>query len=457
MNRITMHNFYKNHWIILIIVCVGVMLRLINFTEDLWLDEIWSMLTSGPDRNAMDIINDCKVDTHPPFFDLLLHYTILLFPNFDFAGRLLALILGVVGMISTYYYAKRISVNDKVAFIALVIITFSFFHIRYSGEGRFYTLLYLLSLMVTSHLFLFFKEKKTSHLFLFSLAGIVLTYTHYYGAILLFSLGLTILVMYASKQIESKYFWKFCGASIAILLLFVPWLPYLFDNNTTESWMSKPNVGYFFEYLYNYTGKNPLEFLFILFAFVMSLKMLKKDKVLFGILYGSIVLGFIIPLVVSSMTIPMLHYRYTFIYFPSIVLLTAIFWERTTIFKVKIKGVLYGLVICSMLLNFFFINDITRGVRNESWKDAAIRISDENVQEDVAVYCEQFFHFNYYLNRFDQEESQLPQDKLADRFWFLKTSYDKENYSFSGTHHVVETLDYKNKFSLYLYERTNID
>jgi uncharacterized membrane protein len=434
--------------IIVILLFLAIAMRLVNLNEGLWLDEIWSMVMSSPDKSVMDIINACKSDTHPPFFDLLLHFYLRLFGNDPINGRILSMLIGFMGIFATFYYSLRISKSYFTAIISLGLISLSFFHIYYSEEGRFYTFLYLLSLSVISNIYFYIKNGKRKYLVPFTLLSIILVYTHYYGVILLLAIALVMLFLWIKKEIDLSTFLYFAFSGLIVLLAFSPWLPYMFSGQEKESWMQSPHIYTFFEYLYNYTGKNPVEFLFLLTALLLSFKFWKKNVALYSLLYGTIILGFLIPYIVSLLSLPMLHMRYTFIYFPSIILMTAIFWEQINYFSLRTKRIIFLLTFISILVNFFFINDYIKGTHKEPWKE----IAEDMVNENKVIYTELGFYLDYYLDQYDQPHAKdISMINEEDAFYYLKSPYDESALNTEG-YKLIEEKDYGKGFVLYSYQ-----
>jgi len=430
----------------------AVSMRLINLSDGLWLDEIWSMIMSAPNKSIMDIINACKTDTHPPLFDLILYLFLNLVGSDPINGRILSLIFGILGIFATFFYTFRVSHRYSGAIIAFGLVSLSYFHIYYSAEGRFYSFIYLLSLIVLSHLYLFFAEKKKKHLIIFTVVAILLAYTHYYGIILLLALATAILFLYVKKLIDTPSFLFTLASGVLILIAFSPWLPFMFSGQEKESWMQVPNLGNFFEYLYNYTGKNPLEFLFIIVGLMLSIRMWKSNKILYTLLYSSILLGFLIPFLISYFKLPMLHFRYTIIYFPSIILIVAMSWDGSKFMKIRIKQVIYMVVALSILINFFFINDYTKGTHKEPWNEIAAAISKQNHSAMNTVYTEMGFYLNYYLKQYDQPDAHnISQANEDDSFFYLITPYDKSSFITDG-YELIESIDYGKGFVLYRYK-----
>lgn len=435
-----------------ILLFFSILLRLFNLNDSLWLDEIWSMIMSAPDRSAMDIINACKTDTHPPLFDLILHFFLRLVGDNPINGRILALSFGIIGIFATFYYTLRISKSYSAAIIAFGIVSLSFFHVYYSEEGRFYTFIYLLSLAILSHLYLFLREKKNIDIFLFTLFSILLVYTHYYGIILLIALSLGILFLWIRKVIDTRSFLYIALSGVIVLISFSPWLPYMFSGQEKESWMQVPHLGNFFEYLYNYTGKNPVEFLFMLIGVILSIGLWKTDKILYTLLYSSIVFGFLIPFLISYFKLPMLHMRYTIIYFPSIVLMVAIYWYKSKLLKANAKLIVYGIVVLSIMINFFFINDYIKGTHKEPWKEIASDLSIKNFKTESSVYSEQGFYLNFYLSHYDHPNAfDIREVQEGDSFYYLTTPYDESRF-ITEDYELIEMKDYGKGFVLFHYK-----
>lgn len=434
-----------------ILLFLSISMRLVNLSDGLWLDEIWSMIMSAPSKSVMDIINACKTDTHPPLFDLILHFFLRFFGDNPINGRILALLFGFIGTFATFYYTLRISNRYSAAMIAFGLVSLSYFHIYYSEEGRFYTFIYLLSLAILSHLYLYLTEKNKMHIFLFTFFSVLLVYTHYYGIILLLALSIGVLILWFKKLIETRFFLNIVLSGVTILIVFSPWLSYMFSGQEKESWMQVPKLWNFFEYLYNYTGKNPVEFLFVLIGIFLSTGLWKTNKILYTLLYSSIVFGFLIPFLISYFKLPMLHIRYTFIYFPSIVLLVALYWDQSRLIKVNAKRFVYGIVVLSIIINFFFINDYTKGTHKEPWKEIAEDLSKKNFNTESSVYSEQEFYLNFYLSQYDHPNAfGIREVQDDDSLYYLTTPYDQSSF-ITEDYELIEMKDYGKGFVLFHY------
>lgn len=451
MKKILNQKILKNPFTYLIIFILGFIIRIINLQEGLWLDEIWSMVTSSSQNSISSIIDFCKKDTHPPFFDVLLNLFLRIFGDDEINGRILALIIGCIGIPATLYYAVQISKNWLVGFIAFTIINFNFFHIYYSGEGRFYTFLYFLSLIIICELYLFIRDKRFRNLMFYAISSVLIIYTHYYGAILLFVLSILTFILWLLKEISLKTFLTFIIANIIILLLYAPWIPFMFGNNNGSSWMTVPRFGSFFEYVYLYTGKNPIESLFFFTGIFFSIKLFKTNVKFYTLMLGTILLGFITPFLVSHFTIPMLHSRYTIIYFPCIILLASFFLGETKLINLKVKMISFSVIVISSLINFFFINKYFDEGRSEPWREIAQDLTRFNKDGEEKIYTSEHFYLNYYLKKHGlQKSTPYTASKQKKSFWYLHTPYEKIS-PIDKNFIIIEKINYKNKFKLIHY------
>ncbi len=434
---------------IFIILAVAFFLRYLGVSSSgLWLDEIWSMKASASHLSVSQIVEMCAGDTHPPLFDILLHYALVITSDAEYTGRYLALFFGMAGVVGTYYYTQRITGNRSTALLASAILGLNHFHIIYSFEGRFYTLIYIFSLMSIGEIYLFCRTKKSLHLIIFTVVNILFLYTHYYGGILLLGLYLGLLILLLLRRIDRKVVIYITLAYALILLVFLPWMPNMVSKSDLSSWMSTPHLTDFFNYFYLYSGKNPLEFLLLLLPLLLSFKKLKSGSPLYVLLYASIFFGFLVPYVISLVKLPMLHVRYTFIYLPAIVLLAAIFWSTLDAFKPKMKMFAYAGVLIFTLINLIFIRKSLQGNSKDQWKEVSAYLKSEGAN---LVIAEQAWYLDYYLERDGLEPAVVPEEvetNLNSPFWILETNYDSGNILESNGLKVLEIIEFKG-FSLH--------
>tara|TARA_R100001015_G_C4630720_1_gene192603 strand:+ start:993 stop:2213 length:1221 start_codon:yes stop_codon:yes gene_type:complete len=401
------------------------------------------MIASSPDHSLKDVIFNALKDTHPPLFDVILFWSLKLSGNAEFTARYLALLFGLIAMLACYHYGKKIGGSKTNGLLLMAICSFNFFHIYYSIEGRFYSLLFLLSLICTAEFYLYFKEEKRKHAIIYFISSILLCYTHYYGGILLASLSIVALVYFIIKSTSKKLFLQFVGVQFLVLLAFAPCIPYLIGKTSLESWMSDPTIGDFFNYYYLYSGKNPLEFAWLFLPLLFYFKV-GKDKNLKLLLYLSIILGFLLPYLVSKIGSPMLHKRYTLIYLPAIYIMSMQAWRQLSFVGLSKSKWIYGIVAVSCILNIAFLRDEFRDDSKDQWKEVAQFLAEEKAEHIVA---DQAHYLNFYLNREGLSKATMG---LSDKeCWVLKTNFDEMDPLKAQNVEILEEKEFPKDFRLY--------
>lgn len=190
------------YYIFLIIVFLGILLRIINLNyNSFWIDELFSINTAKMD-SVSGILDDCRNDVHPPLYQLLLHYYIKFAGDSETAARLLSAVFGILSA-AGFFLLANLLFNSKKAVAMMLMFTVAYFPVYYSQEVRSYSLLLLLTI-ITNYFFLkafIFPDKSESGLkkfmipVAFSLSGILLMLTHYYG-ITIFIFNFAFLFLY---------------------------------------------------------------------------------------------------------------------------------------------------------------------------------------------------------------------------------------------------------------------
>lgn len=441
------------------VLVVGLALRLINLTAGgLWLDEIWSMQTSASDQTIRGIIAACVQDTHPPLFDLILHGWLVLFGDSDLSGRSLALFFGVVGMTLTWGYTLKITSNRSTALVALALVAFNYFHIYYSNEVRFYGFIYVLAVVIIGQFYLYLKNASLQNLIGFAGAAILLLYTHYYGLFLMAGIGVATLLLRVQRGITPAQFWRIFLSAIGVLLAFVPWIPVVLRGGTSESWMQPPAWYHFIEYFYAYTGKNPVEVLLILGLFIVGLGFIRRFRILLTLLYTVVLVGFFAPYLASHLVVPMLHERYTMIYFPAILLIVALVFTALPRIGWNGRAAVLLMVWISVAVNFGFVHPYFQERQKEPWRAVAEELQKENKAIQAPVYSEMHFWLNYYLNQYELEPAMtIPRDHVQSMFWAVITPYDSAPFSNQDptSFEVLKQVEFRNGFVLLLVQKPN--
>jgi hypothetical protein len=127
-------------WLVLAITLIGVWLRVLFLDKNgLWLDEAFSVWIAN--HSVADLLQwTVKIDQHPPFYYLLLHYWMARYGDSPYYVRLLSVVFGAGTIPIIYLIGKRMS-GVMMGLAAAMFLAFSLFNIYFAQETRMYNLL----------------------------------------------------------------------------------------------------------------------------------------------------------------------------------------------------------------------------------------------------------------------------------------------------------------------------
>lgn len=198
------------------ILGLGVVLRLINLDQSLWLDEATQVILSQD--SLSNIFYNHGADFHPPLSYILMHFWIFLGTSESWL-RLLSVIFGVLTIWFCYKLASGIF-NPKIGLLSALLLAISPYHIYYSQEVRMYSEMTFFAVCSMYFFYRYIKENKLINSFVYIFATTALIYTHYDGVFLIAVQMMYIL--FFKRNLVSTFFKNI----FLIFLLYLPWLPY---------------------------------------------------------------------------------------------------------------------------------------------------------------------------------------------------------------------------------------
>ena len=205
------------------VLAVAVVLRLLWVgRESLWLDESysWWISTGSWDRAATG------EPTNPPLYYLMLHLWTKVFGTSEAGLRSLS-VAGSVGSVYLVYLLGRELFSWRIAVTAAAYQAVSSFQIYYAQEARcFAWLVFWLLLASYCQLRAWRPDTKSAAgwMALFFAAAVLSLYTHFIAIFFLAVQGLLSLIWWLRGKIGKGRFWMHAGASVAALLVYLPWL-----------------------------------------------------------------------------------------------------------------------------------------------------------------------------------------------------------------------------------------
>jgi len=204
----------KHHYILILIILLGLGLRLILINQSFWLDEAAQLDMSQQPVSA--IWSGRDADFHPPLFYLLTHYWLNTGLRSEWVLRLLPIIFGVWSIFAIYLLATKLF-SSRAGLISALILAINPFHIYYSQEMRSYSLICLFAIF--SYLFLIRRQWLR-----LSLVNVLLIYTHYST----FFVPVSQIVFLAFY--DRQHFSRYLQSVLITMVLYLPWIPRLLSQ-----------------------------------------------------------------------------------------------------------------------------------------------------------------------------------------------------------------------------------
>jgi len=224
--------------------------------------------------NAATIIEHVSKGNNPPLFELLLHVWIKLFGIGETAVRMLPCIFSSLTLLLIYAMGKRFF-SVKVAIVASLLFTFSSYELYFAHETRVYSLFMLLATAAMfAYLQLLKAPKNKKYSLLLILANTLLIYAHFLGFFVLIVQFFATLVL---REPRKKLLKPYLVCSVAVLLLYAPYLPIFIDrfyvSSTEGTWISPvSNLGPLHDVLNLLTNRSPTNYLLFLLIFWLMIQ-----------------------------------------------------------------------------------------------------------------------------------------------------------------------------------------
>ena len=211
-------------WCILLLASV---VRFYGFTTSaVWCDEGSSLMLS--DYPLAGIWLHASHDVHPPLYFMLLHGWMALFGDSLVSIRALSVLPGIATVLLGMWLVRLIA-TQRAALLAGLLLALLPTAVRYSQEVRMYSLMGLWLIAATIALVYWVKAPdKHRYAVIYTVLMAVAFYTHYFTAFCVIAHWLYLLLSGRSTGwlIKRPAWWL---ANVAIVLLFLPWLPGLVD------------------------------------------------------------------------------------------------------------------------------------------------------------------------------------------------------------------------------------
>ncbi|MFH1118665.1 MAG: glycosyltransferase family 39 protein [Bacteroidota bacterium] len=422
------------------IIAITVFTRTFHLTyQSLWFDELYSICVANPSNSFSTILTDIKTDFHPPFYYFILNTVFRIFPYNDFVGRIISAIFGIMGVCAMYFLGKEIR-NKRIGLLMAFLMSVSLYQIKHSQEVRMYILLSLLAI-VSSLLFLkAIKKSKSGHFFLYTIASALMMYTHYYGFFVVLAHFLSLCHLLVFKVIDVSILKKSVFSYSGIFLLYLPWIPDIITTGGRHHFMEIKEPWYFFSFLYEYYGKEPLTTLLVLGGLFLFMKGFFRsgienniDQKISGIfiLYGLIII-YTAPYMFSFYK-PIINLPGTLSVLPFLIAAVVLGIDQ---FKKRTVNILMLIIFISNFINIAFINKYYVNNSKQNFRQITAKINDSNRKKNNAkIAVSQIADFyGYYFKQFSSDIKTVNPNEYepagvlckVDCFYVINAPFTKE-------------------------------
>lgn len=387
------------------ILILGLILRLINLNQSLWLDEAINIL-AAKNYSLINLLTKYSIaDFHPPGYFFLLWIWGRLFNFSEISMRIPSVIFGVLTIWLVYLIGKKIA-SKNFALIAALLLAINPLNIYYSQEARMYV---FAAFAVSLNFYLFIKLLKKENInYLFLSLSIFLILLSDYVAYLVIPAQLVFLLLKRQEDLKKWFISIFISGFIAIL-----WLPVflvqlnvgLLGSSNVPAW--KMVVGSFGlkaisltfvkfiigrisypDFLIYTAIFLPIGafFAFLIFRAIKSSNIFMRDLLLIWL---------IIPIILASLislVIPVYSYFRMLFILPSFILLISL---GISSFKSKIKYVLTLVVLIELVCSAIYL--FNPSFQREDWKGLVNFLKNKSNNSKILFESSgSFSPFDYY-------------------------------------------------------------
>ena len=451
------NNFYERigtNLLLAIIILAAALMRFYNLGgESYWYDEIMTLNATAGE------IKQILTGPRPQFFLIIAYGWIKIFGVSETATRSLSCVFGTFSILLIYLVARELY-NKKVGIIASLIMAFSQFQIYYSQEFRYYSLFVLTTLLSFYCLIKYLKNPEGYRLILYVISNMLMYYSHYFGLFSIAAQGVFCLfLMNQKKRADYRLLSGFFLILLPVSLKIFSFMNDALSNEPTgPNWLAQTSIYDPLITLRNYIGSG-LDYpslttimtglIFFLSGTVIFIKIkgiskwtesLKNTKNNFRFILVSnetllIVLWFtfpiVIPFVISEISAPIYHYRYTMGASPAFYIIIALFlWHCRQVVPEIVSVGMFLIILIPGLMQFY--NTPVR----EQWREAAqlVRANFSN-NSDVIIFNNDYNNLNcfrwYFKDKFSTcivntdrgyksfLKSMYRCSRAHDRIWFV--------------------------------------
>lgn len=201
--------------------------------QSMWGDEVWSLFHASQ-RSISDVLRSAHDDgVVPPAYYLILHFWTLAAGQSELAIRYASAFFGALTVPVLFALGCRLG-GVGTGIVAALLQALSPFHVYYSQEARMYALMIFFTVLSSYFFWRLFAEKESRPWQVWAgyvIASALAVNSHYFAWYVILAHGLLWLGDLAWRRRTAWRTALLClGGQAAALMLFLPWLVYVWDR-----------------------------------------------------------------------------------------------------------------------------------------------------------------------------------------------------------------------------------
>lgn len=454
------NTFFK----VFIIVIIGFLFRiyLLDKPEGFWNDEYVGWFIAS-EQNWKILFEKIITNCHTPLYYLYVKLWMFLFGDSDTTLRWSSVLPSTLSIISMYFVGKQLK-DKNLGILCSLFTAISSFLIYFAQEFRLYSLIFLISSLVSLYFIKVVKKHNSKDLLIFFILNAILCATHSLGIIFSFYICILLLMHFnlEKKKINLYYL-------IPLILTVIALSPILytfaFSKSLSQFWsdFSINKIAYnlidyyspiitntqntYYSFISNIYDGIKLNYNFLIFGltptiigmFCLIKAIINKNRTLNLLLIAS-GLFYLTLVVLSILGKLILITKYSIELYPILILASA--YGLTTIKNIKTKNITITILILINLLYLCYSpSSAMKIIRTEGHKLATDLINNSKLKENDYILL------TYYdIDRFDRYFNKQKNLNIysISKFNFNYFMFNEPNY-----HKILKSgkIDYKNEIT----------
>jgi 4-amino-4-deoxy-L-arabinose transferase-like glycosyltransferase len=386
----------KHILIITLLFLFNLLIKLLFITKNqIDIDEPFSIYWAQ--AGLKDLFGLFKDENNPPTFFLLLHFWIKIFGTSIFSVRFLPALFASLSVIFVYRTGNRFF-NQFIAVVASLLYTFSDLATYHAHDTRVYSLFIFLSTVSMYYLLRLFENPTDRKvLWWWIITNILLTYSHFYGFLLL---SFQFIFLCLNRNFRSKLIKPLIAMILALIIAYLPYIKLIlmrFMSAKGGTWVGKPGLQDPYFRIVDFSNQ-PVPAIFFLLVIVAGIILLIKSKSKVKSEEWAVYLWFLAPFVFMyfiSFKIPMFIPKYMVYILPGFYLTVSIILYRITEKHKKLQ--LWSAILAIVLM----VASSNPAIgNNRQPKETAEFVKNNKDNNTVVFLCPPWLDINiaYYYN-----------------------------------------------------------